>query len=253
MKLLFKAAGEGPVLVLLHGFPLSSSMWYPNFARLRERNLLVAVSLRGFGGSSVAASASMAEMADDVVETLDALGIRRAAFCGLSMGGYVAFELWKRHRARVSALVLADTRAAADTEEQRAGRATFAAEVVKGGSAVAGEKMMPKLLSAKAPEAARVFVRDIIAANKPEGLAAALLGLGSRADSTSLLATIDVPALVVCGALDEISPPAEMRAMGEKIAGAKYVEIPDAGHLSNVEAPGPFNDAVSGFMGTVPE
>jgi 3-oxoadipate enol-lactonase len=248
VKLLFKAAGEGPVLVLLHGFPLSSSMWYPNFARLRERNLVVAMSLRGFGGSAVASSAAMSEMADDVAETLDALGIARAAFCGCSMGGYVAFEIWKRHRARVRALVLADTRAVPDTAEQRAGRATFAAEVTKNGAAVAVEKMLPKLLSAKAPEATRAFVRDIILANRPEGIAAALLGIGSRADSQPLLAAIDVPTLLVCGALDEISTPVEMKGIASGIKGAAFVEIPDAGHLSNVEAPDAFTDAVNGFL-----
>lgn len=253
MKLLFKAGGEGPVLVLLHGFPLSALMWDANFARLRERNLVVAMNLRGFGGTAVAGTATMEEMADDVVETLDALGIGRAAFCGCSMGGYVAFALWKRHRARVRALVLADTRSAPDSETQRAGRAGFAAEVLKDGAAVAVEKMLPKLLSAKAPDAAKAFVRDIILANKPAGIAAALLGLGARADASPLLETIDVPTLCLCGLRDEITPPGEMRDMAARIRGSKFAEVAEAGHLSNVEAPREFCDAVTGFLDGVGE
>lgn len=249
MRLLFKAAGEGHPLVLLHGFPLSSVQWDPNFARLRERNLLVAVSLRGFGGSPVAESATMDEMADDVADTLRALGIGKAAFCGCSMGGYVALAMWRRHRELVSSLVLVDTRSAPDSAEQRAGRETFAQEVLKGGAVVAVEKMLPKLLSAKASDAARSFVRDVTLANRPEGIAAALRGLGSRPDSTPLLDSIDVPTLLVCGELDAITPPAEMRGVGAMIRGSKYVEIPGAGHLSNIEAPKAFSETVQGFLG----
>ncbi|MCE9581540.1 MAG: alpha/beta hydrolase [Planctomycetes bacterium] len=248
MKNLFRAAGEGSPLVLLHAFPLSATMWDPNFTRLREGNMLVAPHLRGFGGSAAGTTASMDEMADDVAELLDALHIERAAFAGLSMGGYVALAMWRRHRARVSALVLADTRAAGDTAEQKAGRAVMAAEVMKGGAAVAVEKLLPKLLSAGASAAAKGFVSEMILANRPEGIAAALMGMGARADSTPLLATIDVPTLLVCGANDVITPPAEMREVAGKIRGAKYVELAGIGHLSNIEAPQVFSETVSGFL-----
>lgn len=248
MRLLFKAAGEGHPLVLLHGFPLSAMQWDPNFARLREENLVVAMNLRGFGGSPVAESATMDEMADDVAETLRALGIGKAAFCGCSMGGYVALAMWRRHRELVSALVLVDTRAVGDTEAQRAGRETFAQDVLKGGAAVAFDRMAPKLLSANASDAARQFVKDVTVANKPAGIAAALRGLGSRPDSSPLLETIDVPTLLVCGEKDEISTPAEMRGLHGRIRGSKYVELPGAGHLSNIEAHQAFSDAVTEFL-----
>ncbi|MCC6741113.1 MAG: alpha/beta fold hydrolase [Planctomycetia bacterium] len=248
MRLLFKAAGEGLPLVLLHGFPLSAAQWDPNFARLRERHLVVAMNLRGLGGSPAAESATMEEMADDVAETLGALGIARAAVCGCSMGGYVALAMWKRHRERVGALVLADTRAVADSPEQKAGREEFARAVLEGGPAVAAERMMPKLLSAAAPEGTREFVRSLIHANRAQGLAAALRGMGARPDSTPLLETIDVPALLVCGAKDTISTPEEMRGLAARIRGASYVELPGAGHLSNMEAPGAFSDTLTGFF-----
>lgn len=248
MRLLFKAAGEGAPLVLLHGFPLSAAQWDPNFARLRESHLLLAMNLRGLGGSPAAETATMDEMADDVAETMSALGVAKAAVCGCSMGGYVALALWRRHRERVGPLVLVDTRAVPDSPEQKAGREEFARAVLEGGAAVAAERMMPKLLSAGAPEGTREFVKSLILANRPQGLAAALRGMGARPDSTPLLETIDVPALLVCGSKDTISTPEEMRGLAARIRGAAYVELAGAGHLSNMEAPREFSEAVTGFL-----
>jgi pimeloyl-ACP methyl ester carboxylesterase len=248
VSLRFHACGSGTPLVLLHAFPLSGAMWEPCRRRLARSTLLVTPHLRGFGASPAAGTAAMEEMADDTAALLDRLQIRETVLGGCSMGGYVAFAFWKRHRARVRGLLLSNTRAAPDTEAQRAGRAEFAEAVLKGGPAVAADRMLPKLLGPEAGEPARRFVRDLIERNRPEGIAAALRGLGERADARPLLETISVPALVIGGGRDEVVPPAETREMAAGIRGARLVEMPGAGHLTSVEAPEAWGEAVVAWL-----
>ncbi|NUN50989.1 MAG: alpha/beta fold hydrolase [Candidatus Brocadiae bacterium] len=248
VSLTFRAAGDGPPLVLLHAFPLTAEQWEANTGRLKSHALVVAPHLRGFGTSPVAASATMEEMADDVVRLCDRLGIGRAVFGGCSMGGYVAFAIRRRHPGRVRGLILADTRVVADTAEQRAGRATFAATVLEQGAEAAADALMPRLLRKTAGEAERKLVRGMILKNRPAGIAAALHGLGARPDVSAELPGITVPVLAVCGAEDEISPPAEMRAWAQAMPRAEFVELPAAGHLANIENRAGFEGAVARFL-----
>ena len=167
---------------------------------------------------------------------------------GLSMGGYVAFAMLRRHRARIAGLVLADTRPQADSDEARAAREANARLVESQGIAALVEKLLPGLLSPNAPEAVREEVRRIAAANRPAGVAAALRAMAARPDSTDLLPTIGVPTLVVAGAEDSLTPPDVARAMAAAIPGAGYVEIAGAGHLSNLEQPEAFTAALRAFL-----
>jgi len=210
---------------------------------------VIAPDLRGLGASARGSGAtSLDQHADDMAALLDHLAIENATVAGLSMGGYISFALWRRHRERVAALILADTRAGADSEEGRQGREKNARLAEEQGPSAIADQMLPKLLSPNAPAALRDQVRAIIESNDRAGIAAALRAMAARPDSTPLLATIDVPTLVIVGAEDALTPPSEAEAMFNAIPGCRLAEIPGAGHLSNVEAPEAFNAEVTEFL-----
>src|SRR6185436_12890251 len=187
---------------------------------------------------------SMERIAEDAVALLDHLGLAAASVCGLSMGGYAAFALWARYPARVNRLVLADTRAGADSDSARQARADLSAEVGRRGAEAAAEAMLPKLLGEttrrERPELV-ARVREMILANPPRGIRDALGGLAARADSTDRLRGIEVPTLIVVGEEDVVTPPAEAEAMRRQIPGSRLVTLARAGHLSNLEEPAGFN------------
>ncbi len=175
----------------------------------------------------------------------------RAVVCGLSMGGYVAFELWRRARERFAGLVLANTRAGADSEEGAAGRRTLAARLVAEGSDFLVESP-PPLLSEHASDELRRRVRELIAAQPAAAIAAAALGMAERPDSTPDLAAIDVPTLVITSDLDTLIPAAATSPMADQIPGAELAVIDGVGHLSNLEAAGSVRGAARASRGPVP-
>jgi 3-oxoadipate enol-lactonase len=187
---------------------------------------------------------SMASAAERCLEALDAAEVDRAIVCGLSMGGYVAFELWRRARERFAGLILANTRAGADTEEGAAGRRALADRLLAEGSGFLIESP-PPLLSERANEGLRRRVRELIAAQPAASIAAAALGMAERPDSTSDLATIDVPTLVVTSDGDTLIPPAATSPMADQIPDAELAVIEGAGHLSNLEAAGAFDELLA--------
>jgi len=248
----YETRGRGPALLLLHAFPLGQAMWDPQMETLARRFQVVRFDARGFGGTPPGEGLlTMERIADDAVALLDHLGLAQAVVCGLSMGGYAAFALLRRHAERVRGLVLCDTKAGADTDEARAGRALLAEKVLKEGAAAAADATVPKLLGAtshsRRPEVVQ-RVRAIIAANPPRGIASALHGLAARADSRPLLREIRVPTLVLCGQEDALTPPLESRALQEGIAGSTLTLLDGAGHLTNLEDPPAFNAALERFL-----
>ena len=249
-----RGAEDAQPILFLHGFPLSNSMWCEQTS-LEDTHRLILPDLRGHGGSSVTEGVvTMADMADDMRVLVDSLELPSVIACGLSMGGYVAWEFWRRHRARLKALILCDTRAVADTEEVARGREMMAAMVVKQGSGMAADSMVPKLMAAQTyerePDTVEL-IRNAILRTKPQGIAATQLGMAKRVDMTSELPDIDVPTLVLCGSEDAISPPAEMSDFAGKMPNAKYVEIADAGHLAPLEQPSAVNVAIREFLANI--
>jgi 3-oxoadipate enol-lactonase len=246
-KLAHESRGSGPALVLLHAFPFDRRMWSQQLARLSDTRRVIAVDLRGFGESPLFGEPTLDELGDDVVTTLDALGVPMATVLGLSMGGYVALSLAERHRARLAALVLADTRAAGDSDVARAAREATMRQVRNDGPDAFLDGVPERLLSRHASDDLRQRVRDLCV-ERAETVLAATRAMAHRPDRTALLPRIDCPTLVICGGEDTTSPAPEMRSLASQIPDAEYVEIAGAGHLSNLEAPERFDEAVIRFL-----
>lgn len=234
-------------LLLIHAFPLDARMWEPQLTTFGARLPIVAPHLPGFGGTPGPETLTMAAAADACIAALDEAGVDDAAVCGLSMGGYVAFELWRTARPRVAALVLANTRAEPDTPEGAAGRRALAERLGQEGIGFLVEEP-PPLLSEHASEELRQRVRAMIADQSPEAVAAAALGMAERPDSVPDLPTIDVPTVVITGTADRLIPPDVTAGIAEGIEGAELIRIEDAGHLSNLEAPESFDAALDGLL-----
>ena len=217
VELCYRDAGEGQPIVFLHAFPLDQTMWDDQVSHFSSSYRVITLDWRGFGKSSLGEGPStMAAFASDVAALLDFLKIDKATICGLSMGGYAAMSFVREHADRVRALVLADTRAAADTDEGRQNRLKMAALAREEGPAAIAEQMITKLLGATTLSTrANVVerVRAMILANRREGIARALIGMAERPDSTSVLSGITFPVLIVVGEEDTLTPPAEAEVM----------------------------------------
>jgi 3-oxoadipate enol-lactonase len=246
--------GTGLPLLLVHGFPLNHTLWQSQFEDFADHCHVIAPDLRGFGTSGISeGEVSMEQMADDLAGLLDTMGIQQpVVFCGLSMGGYIAWEFWRRHGARVAAMILCNTRAAADSPEVAANRLLTADRVLAEGLAPIADAMVPRLTAevtlTRYPERVEA-VRRMIFSNDPRGIAAASRGMARRTDATSLLPQIACPTLLIAGQNDQLVPLAEMQAMAEAIPNARLVEIRDAGHLSPMENPAEVNAAILSFLG----
>jgi len=235
-------------LLLIHGFPLDAGMWKPQIDGLNLSMPVVAVNLPGFGGQAVAGPVtSMDAMADAAIEQARAAGLDRAIVCGLSMGGYVALAIWRRHRAFVAGLVFANTRAGADDEAGKARRIALAERVRAEGSQVMADNP-PPLFSAHASPDLLEEMKRMMASQPAEGIAAASAGMAERPDSSDLLPGIDVPTLVITADQDTLIPPAATEAMASAIPDAELRIIEGAGHMSNLEAPDQFTLLLSEFL-----
>lgn len=245
--------GQGPILLLVHGYPLDHQMWRHQIESLANQFRVIAPDLRGFGQSSVTPGVvTMQRYADDLAALLEALGARDPIhLCGLSMGGYIAFQFALRHRSRLRKLVLCDTRAVADTPQAAQTRLDSAQKVLSEGPQAIVDAMIPKLFAPSSLENLTDVVstiRSVMLNTKPDGIAAALRGMAERPDVTADLKSIDVPTLVLCGEHDAISPPNEMRQIAEQLPQGKFVLIAEAGHMAPLERPEAVNAALRSFL-----
>lgn len=254
LELALDDRGSGPALLFLHGYPLDGSLWRHQAGAFPGWRTLIP-DLRGFGRSDAPdLGYSMATYADDLAAMLDAVGVDEVVLAGLSMGGYVAFEFLRRHRPRVRALALVDTRATADSAEGRKGREIAMADAREGGAPLIAEQMLPKLLAKSAPHELSEEVRAMMASAPVPGLLGALAAMRDRPDSTDLLAGLKgLPTLVVVGAEDVLTPPREAEMMAKTIPGAKLAIVPNAGHLPPLEQPESFNQHLAALLAGVTE
>lgn len=245
--------GQGSPILFVHGFPLDHTMWREQASELSRDFRCVVPDLRGFGQSTVTVgTVTMEQFADDLAELLDALAITEpVVLCGLSMGGYIAWQFARRHAARLRGLILCDTRAVPDSAEAAANRRKLAEDVVRTGPELVANAMLPKLFSDRATDRRTELkddLRRVILATDPRGIAAASRGMAERADTRPWLPTIDCSVLVLVGEQDVISTPSEMSEIASALRQATFRVIADAGHLAPLENPGPTNEAIREFL-----
>lgn len=251
-------SGASLPVVFVHGFPHDRTLWAPQTAALAGQARCLALDLPGFGESTLGGgrdgATSVDHYADAVVCVLDAAMVERAVVVGLSMGGYIAFALWRRHRDRVRALVLVSTRATPDSDEVRAKRAALIDTAHRDGSGAVADTQIVGALSRRTRENKPDLVRTVHAmqagASVP-GIVGALGAMIARPDSTPDLATITVPTLVMAGRDDVLIRPNEARAMQQAVPGSRIEILGEAGHLCNVESPTAFNDALGDFLTSI--
>ena len=254
-EIFYEIRGNGPPVVLLHPFPSDHEFWHPVATALDARYRLVLPDLRGHGDSEIGEGpALMQKHASDVARVLDAEGIRKAAFVGCSIGGYILFEFWRRFRARVTSLVLCDTRPQADSAEARANRLKAADAVLEQGTEPFIESMIPKLMGrttvATRPDlvaGARAMMRKMSA----EDISQVQRGMAERPDAVADLKTINVPTLIAIGEEDVLSTVADGELMRQNIAGSQLKVIPKAGHYAPWEQPELVGTVLRQFLDTV--
>ncbi|HYY58171.1 MAG TPA: alpha/beta fold hydrolase [Pyrinomonadaceae bacterium] len=253
IEMAYDLEGSGPAVVLLHGYPFNRSMWREQTEALQGSFRIVTPDLRGLGETEANAEepATMEEMARDVAALMDQLNIKRAVLGGLSMGGYVALAFARRFPLRVRALLLADTRPQADTDDARRAREEQAQKVLKEGMSAISDGFLKKALApstlSERPEIV-ARVRQMIESTKSEGAAAALRGMAARSDQTYFLPNIIAPTLILVGSEDQLTPPADSELMRREIRGSRLEIIPGAAHVSNVERPAEFNRSFKQFL-----
>jgi pimeloyl-ACP methyl ester carboxylesterase len=253
MELAYREAGSGRPLVLLHAFPLSSTMWLEQRDGLASECRVITPDQRGFGGSALGDDPpSLDAAADDVAELLDRLELTDVVLGGLSMGGYVAMALLRRHPERIAALILADTKASADPDAAKANRERIAAAVESDeASTVLVDDVLPALLGTTTTSTRPLVsgrVRGLVQTAPAAAVAWAQRAMAGRPDSFDTLRSFARPALVIVGAEDVLSPPSDAEAMAEALPHGRLVVIPQAGHLTAVETPESFNAQVAGFL-----
>lgn len=244
-------AGEGPPVLFVHGFPHHRKLWAPQVRALAGHSRAIALDLPGFGESDMPERFSIDAWADGLARFLDALAIDRAVIAGLSMGGYITLAFWRLHRERVLALVLADTRTGADTEEGKAKRRETIDLARREGPTAVARALLPGMVGKSTREREPSVVatmRAMLEGASVDSIVGASEAMIARADSTALLSTIDVPTLIVVGEEDVLTPPKESRAMHAAIRGSRLEIIPGAGHVSNIERPAAFNQVLTEFM-----
>ena len=235
-------------LLLLHAWPLDSRMWEPQRSALPSALSVAAPNHPGFGGSPPAGAVMTMQASEErALAEMDAAGIDRAVVCGISIGGYIAFEIWRRARHRVLGLVLANTRPGADPPEAAERRRELAARLRQDGNVLADQP--PPLLAPDAPEALRDLVRGIIAEQSAEAIAAAALGMAERPDSTPNLVSIGVPTLVITSSEDQLIASEISAEMARSIPSSRLEILEGVGHLTNLEAPEAFNDHLLRHLG----
>jgi len=240
-EIVYRTLGAGPPVVLLHPFPASHEFWLPVAQHLSTRYRVVLPDLRGHGDSAAGDGAvSMEKLAADIARVMDDADIGRAPLIGVSIGGYALFEFWRRHRGRVAALGLCNTKAPADSPEARAGRLQAASDVLERGTEPFFQSMIPRVFSRSTREMRPDLVEGALRMMRkmsPEDVAQVQRGMAQRPDAVDILKTINVPTLLVTGDHDILTGVREAELMHQHISGSQLRVIPKAGHYSPWEQP----------------
>lgn len=238
--------GEGKPLILIHAFPTDQRLWQPQQEELKEHFRVITLDLWGFGeSSSVDGKAiSMAEYADEVKQLLDYLKIDKAIIGGESMGGYIALAFLEKYPNQTLGLVLSNTQAVADSPETKATREKTALDVLKNGTEDLINGFMSKALSSNASQQTKDYLHHILKLQKSSAIASALRGMALRNSTSAILATTKLPILIITGELDNVISPQQSIDMHSLSKNSQLIILSNAGHLSNLEQPKQWNQAV---------
>jgi len=255
-EIAYEVLGNGPPVVLLHPFPVNHEFWLPLAPALSSRYRLILPDLRGHGESGIGEGpATMEKHAADSARVMDHAGVGRAALVGVSIGGYVIFEFWRRYRGRVAALALCNTKAQTDSPEAKASRLQAAKDVMEHGTEPFFESMVPKLLGKSTREMRPDLVQGALGMMRkmsPEDVALVQHGMAERPDSVPTLRMINVPTLVVTGDEDVLTGLVEAELMRQNIGGRRLTVIPKAGHYSAWEQPEEVGGVLRQFLDSLP-
>ena len=255
-EIFYDVAGSGPPVVLLHPFPANHEFWLPVSPLLSSRYRLIMPDLRGHGESNLGQGpATMQKHADDIARVMSAVGVDRAPLVGVSIGGYAIFEFWRRFRDRVSALVLCNTKAAADTGDARNVRLESARDVLERGTEPFFEGMLQKVLGETTRHSRPDLVEGVMRMMRKmsaEDVAGVQRGMADRPDSVSTLKTINVPTLIITGDEDKMTGVPEAEVMKQNILGSQMRVVPKAGHYSPWEQPGEVGKLLRQFLDSNP-
>jgi 3-oxoadipate enol-lactonase len=253
-----RGKAESESILFIHGFTFDHSMWRQQLVTLSTEYYCIAPDLRGHGGTrqvenvTTGGSVSIDNLADDVIALINEMlpPERKFTVCGLSMGGYIAFALWRKIPNRITRLILADTKATADTPEARARRREQAAKVSAGGAQAISDGMLDSMVAAEHRSSPLAMeVRRMIESTSTQGIVDTLYALADRPDSTDTLATIAVPTLVIVGEQDKVTPVTDAQFMQERLRSkGRLVIVPHAGHVSSLENPEEFNRHLIDFL-----
>jgi 3-oxoadipate enol-lactonase len=253
LKIVFDDIGQGIPILFIHGFPLNRSLWDQQTGNLSPSYRIISVDLRGHGDSQpIPGPYSMEMLADDCRVLLDALHIELPVYiCGLSMGGYISLAFYRLFASRVAGLILAATRAGADTVEAQANRDKAISLVHQQGTQAIADSMLPKMFAPKTYQSNPILVNQIrlmMTGTSMDGISGALTGMKNRVDSTPILSSIRAPTLIIHGEDDQLIPLSVAKDMNSSIPNSKLLIMPGAGHLLNLEQPEFFNQAISDFV-----
>ncbi len=245
--------GEGEVpIIFLHGFPFSKSMWRAQLEFLKTAYRVIAYDIRGFGNSKDEESVLSIDLfGDDLIRFMDKLAIEKAIVCGLSMGGYIALNACKRYAGRFKGLILCDTQCIADTPESKAKRYKLIDEIALNGTGNFTEGFLKNVFHKDSLTEKKEIVEDIrtvILSNSQHIITMGLRALAERTESCSFLGEIDIPALIICGREDLVTPLAQSEFMNHNIKGSILRIIDNAGHVSNLEQADEFNNHLLEFL-----
>ena len=243
---------QGLPVVFIHGFPFNQEMWDPQINILPNNVYGITYDVRGHGNSDVGDGQFTIELfVDDLIALLDHLHIEKAVFCGLSMGGYIALRTFERHPDRVCGLILSDTKSEPDTDAVKIKRAVTMKTVKAAGVRAFAEEFVKAIFWEKTFErnpSAIAFIKKIIFENTSRGICGTLLALASRTDTTTALASINIPTCIIVGEHDKLTPPSDARTMHTMITGSELHILPYAAHMSNLENTQEFNQRIIAFL-----
>jgi len=223
-------------------------MWTSQIEAFRGQYRLIAPDIRGFGESKPASAWTMEDFADDLNELLDRLGVSDCVFVGVSIGGYIGLTFWSRFPKRVRRLVLSNSRARADNETEKAARNEMIAAIEQKGTAILPDRMLSRLLQPNPDPAVARNVRNMIEQADASAAAYAVMAMRDRMDFSTMLHRMECPVMVITGENDAIIRVEDAQAVADAIEGARFMKIPNSGHLSNLENPQAFNAALASFL-----